>query len=194
MNLFYEEYPTAVSVKGKEVPIITDFREYVKLIDMLKAEEPSSYEKMEFLLQYFIEPPEDFETAVEALTRFVTMEDFDNPGAEVSDAVGQEEFGGDEPQKDVYSFEIDYPFILSGFLQDYGINIRTIPYMHWWEFRMLFSGLSEKTEIKQRIMYRSIDTSKIKDKDERRRIEKIQRSIRLPDAVLTDYDIGNSFM
>lgn len=194
MNLFYEDYPTTVFIAGEEVPIVTDFREYVKLIDMLKTGELDPYEKMEFLLQYFLVQPKNIEMAVDALTEFVTMEGFNNPGTEASAVVGREEYGCEEPQKDVYSFKIDYPFILSGFLQDYGINIRTIPYMHWWEFRMLFSGLSEKTEIKQRIMYRSIDLSKIKDKEERRRIEKIQRSIRLPDAAITDYDIGNSFM
>lgn len=194
MNLFYEKYPTTVSVNGKEVPIITDFREYVRLIDMLKSEGLDDSEKMEFILQYFREPPEDIEIAVDALAEFMAMEELNNPDTTVwADAV-QEERGGGGPQKDVFSFQIDYPFIFSAFLQDYGINIHAIPYMHWWEFRMLFSGLSESTEIKQRIMYRSIDLSKIKDKDERRRIEKIQRSIRLPDAAITDYDIGNSFM
>lgn len=189
MNLFYEDYPETVLIEGKEVSIVTDFREYVRLIDMLKSEELASYEKAYFLLQYFKEPIEDFEKSVDALSGFIEMKDLHNP------LNGPAEDGTDEePKKDVYSFAIDYPFIFSGFLHDYGINIKTIQYMHWWEFRMLFSGLSESTEIKQRIMYRGMDLSQIKDKDERRRIEKIQRSIRLPDAVLTDYDIGNAFM
>lgn len=194
MNLFYEDYPTSVFVNGEEIPIVTDFREYVKLIDMLKSEELTPCEKMGFLSQYFKLPPEDMEIAVEALSDFVTMKDFYNLYKEGSADNYQEEGGNEEVRKEVYSFAIDYPFIFSAFLHDYGINIRTIPYMHWWEFRMLFSGLSESTEIKQRIMYRSMDTSKIKDKEERRRVEKIQRAIKLPDAVLTDYDIGNSFM
>lgn len=191
MNLFYEDYPTAVLVGGKKIPIITDFREIVKLIDMLKAEDIGPREKMYFLQQYFKEQPEDFEKAVDAMSDFVTMKGFYNTGMEESEP--EEESLDGEPQKDVYSFAIDYPFIFSAFLQDYRINIRTIQYMHWWEFRMLFSGLSESTEIKQRIMYRSTDLSKIKDKEERKRIAKIQRSIRLPDAKLTDYDIGNAF-
>ena len=56
-----------------------------------------------------------------------------------------------------------------------------------------FDGLSEDTEIKQRIMYRGIDLSDIKDKDERKRIAKIQRRIQLPAEALSDYDIGNAF-
>lgn len=58
---------------------------------------------------------------------------------------------------------------------------------------MLFDGLSEDTEIKKRIMYRSIDLSAIKDKDERKRIRRIQQSVRLPEDALTDFDIGEIF-
>ncbi len=192
MNLFYEDYPTAVCVEGREIPIVTDFREIIKLIDMLKTEDMNPREKMYFLLQYFQEQPEDFEKAVEALTDFVTMKEFYDQSMEEYEP--EEESGDESPRKDVYSFSIDYPFIFSAFMQDYRINIRTIQYMHWWEFRMLFSGLSEGTEIKQRIMYRSTDLSKIKDMKERKRIAKIQQSIRLPDAGLTDYDIGNAFI
>lgn len=192
MNLFYEAYPMSVCVGGKEIPIITDFREIVRLIDLLKAEDIEPREKMYFLLQYFKEQPEDFESAVDALSDFVTMKGFCDQSLEECET--DEESGEEELRKDVYSFSIDYPFIFSAFLQDYKINIRKIQYMHWWEFRMLFSGLSENTEIKQRILYRSTDLSKIKDKEERKRIAKIQRSIRLPDAELTDYDIGNAFI
>ncbi len=191
MNLFYEDYPTAVCVGGKDIPIITDFREIIKLTDMLRTKDLAYEEKMYLLQQYFQEPPEDFEKAVDALSDFVTMKELGRQDISDDDNCEEKE---QKPQKDVYSFEIDYPFIFSAFLQDYGINIRTIPYMHWWEFRMLFSGLSEGTEIKQRIMYRSVDLSEIKDKEERKRIAKIQQAIRLPDAELTDYDIGNAFM
>ena len=58
---------------------------------------------------------------------------------------------------------------------------------------MLFDGLSHANEIKQRIMYRGIDLNDVKDKDERKRIMKIQREIKLPDDILTDYDIGDAF-
>lgn len=58
---------------------------------------------------------------------------------------------------------------------------------------MLFDGLSDDTEIKQRIMYRSIDLSTVKDKGERKRIRKIQSAIQLPEEMLSDYEIGEIF-
>lgn len=187
MNLFYEDYPTVVSVHGEEIPIITDFREYVRLMDMLNNSELCSRDKIYFLQQYFKKIPDDFNAAIESLIEFVLMEDLKTSEKE-------SEYGNNNmPKKEVYSFEIDYPFIFSAFLSEYGINIRTIPYMHWWEFRLLFDGLSEKTEIKQRIMYRSINLNSIKNKEERERIRRIQDAIRLPESGVSDYEIGDAF-
>lgn len=187
MNLFYQDFPESIVVDDRKIPIITDFREYVKLIDMLNDDEPSPAEKYQFIMQYFKEKPTDFIEALDQLVDFVMMADMQE---EHEDGEEDEDTGRTKP---LYSFKIDYPYIFSAFLSEYKINLRTIPYMHWWEFKMLFDGLPEKTEIKQRIMYRSIDTGAIKDKDERKRIEKIQRAIRLPEAVPTDYDIGDAF-
>lgn len=185
MNLFYEEYPDTILVNDVEIPVITDFREYIKLMDMLNDSKLLSHEKAYFLLQYFKEIPKDFSAAIDALIGFVLMDEL-----QTAESTNNQ---NETPKKEVYSFEYDYPFIFSAFLSEYGINIRTIPYMHWWEFRLLFDGLPEKTEIKQRIMYRSIDLNEIKDKDERKRIQKIQNAIRLPNIRVSDYDIGNAF-
>ena len=182
MNLFYEEYPEEIIVNGKEIPIITDFREYIRLLDMLQDDSLSLYEKVFYVRNYFKENPEDFLAAFEELMNFVTMERMEEQEGECC-----------RERKQVYSFEIDYPFIFSAFLHDYGINLRSIKYMHWWEFRMLFDGLSDNTEIKKRMLYRGIDLSTIKDADERKRIQRIQQEIMLPDAGPNDYDIGEAF-
>ena len=187
MNLFYEEYPISIKVGAEEIPIITDFREYIRLMDMLKDDSLNSVEKIFFIHQYFLEQPNDFQEAMDALTDFVVMKERINQECEEN---GIEEAGN---RKEVYSFEYDFPFIFSAFLSEYGINVRTIPYMHWWEFKLLFDGLSDKTEIKQRIMYRSIDLNTIKDKNEKERIRKIQNAIRLPEERVSDYDIANAF-
>lgn len=189
MNLFYEDYPTSIMVDGEEIPIVTDFRSYVQLFDMLKDSEMNSNEKFMALMQYFKTAPSNFSHAIDALLDFVIMEELPRCGVQGS----EETENDDSKKKELYSFGIDYPFIFSAFLKEYGINIRTIPYMHWWEFRMLFDGLSDDTEIKKRIMYRNTDLNEIKDKEERKRIEKIQRMIRLPGDELNDFDIGDAF-
>lgn len=190
MNFFYEELPTEVDVKGESIKIITDFREYIRLLDMLKDQELDALQKFAIIQQYFIDDVIVDEEAISALSRFIMM---DTNCAEVGNVCDYEEPRGNQ-KKNLFSYSIDYPYILSGFMKDYGIDLIDIEYMHWWKFRMLFDGLSDNTEIKQRIMYRSVDLSEIKDKEERKRIKKIQKSIQLPSESLTDYDIGNAFM
>ena len=184
MNFFFEDYPKTVNVCGVEVPVVTDFREYIKLFAMLKDESLKGYEKICYISQYFLAEISDLESAIYALNDFVKMSDA---------RPRQRESSGQGGSKSLFSFEYDFPFIFSAFLHDYGINLRTVKYMHWWEFRMLFDGLAEENEIKKRMMYRGIDLKTINDKDERKRISKIQNCIRLPDDVLTDYEIGDVF-
>lgn len=191
MNLFYEEYPCSVTVHGRNIPIITDFREYIKLLDMLKDTEIPDLCKMQFLTEYFLTEVSDWKEAFDQLSIFVSMETLDKAGTiSGKETEGEEDLRAEKP---LFSFSVDYPYILSGFLRDYGIDLETVDYLHWWKFRALFDGLSEDTEIKQQIMYRSMDLSTIKDKEERKRIQKIQRAIQLPAEALSDYDIGNAF-
>lgn len=186
MNLFYEEYPTTIDVCGESVQIVTDFREYIKLLDMLKDDEVPDQIKIEIISDYFLSDPKDLTEAVRELTKFVTMEALREKSYDCEDV-------SDGYRKELYSFKLDYPYILSAFLHDYNIDLTSVKYMHWWKFRALFSGLSDNTEVMQRIKYRSIDVSTIRDKEERNRIKKIQRAIMLPERELTDFEIGDVF-
>lgn len=192
MNLFYEKYPKVLEIHGEYVPIITDFREYIRLLDMLKCKELNDIQRIMILKEYFLKDISIDSEAIHALTDFVTMNMKEKESEQDPDGEEGEELE-ETGKKNLFSYEIDYPYILSGFLRDYGIDLETVNYLHWWKFRMLFDGLSEDTEIKQRIMYRGINLSEIKDKEERKRISKIQRSIQLPAEELTDYEIGNAF-
>lgn len=183
MNLFYEDYPDSIEVNGEEIKVITDFREVIRFMDMLADDKLTPYEKIQFTLQYFNPAPDDLLSAEYAYCDFITM---------VALNTEKCDSGGNKPE--VFGFAIDYPFIFSGFLSEYGINLRTIPYLHWWEFMNLFNGMSDRTEIKQRIMYRSIDVGTIKDTEERKRIRKIQQAIALPQRKPSDCDIANAFM
>ena len=191
MNLFYETAPTEVTIGGIDYPIVTDFRDCISLIDMLKDNELKPLEKYELVMERFTQDkPADFKAATEALTEFINMECLPRYGMNtMRDGESEEE----PKKKNLFSFSIDYPCILAGFMHDYKIDLSDIEYMHWWKFRMLFDNLSEDTEIKQRIYYRGVDLGTIKDKEERKRIARIQQRIKLPDEELSDYDIGDAF-
>lgn len=183
MNLFYEELPMSVMVHGKTVRIRTDFRDYIRLLDMLKDKDVKPMDKLLILREYFLDDIEITQFSIDALCDFMS--------ADFSD--GEASQTGTGRRKNLFSFSIDYPYILSAFLRDYGIDLIDIKYLHWWKFRMLFDGLSEDNEIKKRIMYRGMNLDEIKDPEERKRIRKIQKVIELKQEELTDFDIGDAF-
>ena len=187
----FEQFPDTVRVNAKNYPIETDFREWIRFIQLIDDDTVPWHIKCQLLLRWYTdEVPDDIEAAIYALG------DFLEANALRGDIDEEEEEGAAVVPKQVYSFEQDADCIYSAFREVYGINLQTIPYMHWWEFQTLFIGLPEKTEIKQRIMYRSIDLRNVKDKDERKRIQKIQKVIALKKKnhrKMTDYEIGDMF-
>lgn len=192
MNPLYEPFPDYVVVNDKRVRIVTDFREYIKLIDLLKDDEVNTIEKAELIMSWFLdEPTGEFSECLQALSDFVT----NYRGRETRSNREEENDQESEEQHNtpVISYNQDAPYIIAGFLECYGIDLTEVPYMHWWKFQMLIDGMNEDCELKKRMGYRSIDLSKIKDKEERERIRKIQKQIAIVDRVVTSEEIGDAF-
>ena len=72
MNPLYEPFPDYVIANRKKVRIVTDFRAYIKLMDLLKDEDIEEAEKKQLLASWFLDDPgSDFEECLQALTDFV---------------------------------------------------------------------------------------------------------------------------
>ena len=202
MNVFYEELPEALEINGREYPVITDFREWIRFSDMLKSDIPPEF-KLEFLSEMFLEEVPDLytedgiEEVMDAITSFLSLSGTEFPDISSDEANSEEEseeveYEEQRAKKAIY-YEQDAPYIISAFRREYQIDLLSVPYMHWWEFRMLQDGLSEESQIKKRIYWRTCDVSKM-DKKERREILKIRRSITIPEEeYVSDEDIGNAF-
>ena len=81
----------------------------------------------------------------------------------------------------IYDFNYDDGFIYSAFMQQYGIDLQEIDYLHWWKFKSLFNSLNSDTKIVEIMGYRSLDLGTIKDKKEKTRLKKLKDIYRLPD-------------
>lgn len=192
MNVFYEKFPDYITVDGRDYQVITDYREWIKFSDMLKSDIPVAL-KIEFLSEMFLNSVPDIysenglEATINGITQFLIMDGTDFP-------LEDENERDEHSNKGIY-YDYDAPFIIASFLRDYRIDLLEIPYLHWWKFRMLLNGLDEKSQIKDRIYYRTVDLQNIKDKEERKRILQIRRRISLPDEeYVSDRGIGNAFV
>lgn len=191
MNLIYDKYPTAVMLNGKQREIVTDFKDWLKFVDLLKDDEFSQEEKFESILLFYLDPLPVAEqvNACKPLIDFFKMAEAEEKSYQVDCEEEEEETASIKP---LYDFRYDARCIISGFWHDYRIDL-TKSHMHWWKFRILLDGLSSETEFKQRVMYRNTDASRIKDVEERNRILRIQRKIAIPQPVPSDDEIGGMF-
>lgn len=179
MDPFFDAYPKELEVSGKLYRIRTDFRAVLKVMHEVRdAEEP--FARLSAVLWLYRDIPDDAEAAVRAATDFI--------------AGGRTKCGaGSAERKRTFSYEKDATFIVGDFLRFYRIDLTSCRYLHWWKFQMLLEGLPDDSGTKTRIGYRSINTGKIKNREERERIRRIQRRISLEDVGADEYRIGELF-
>lgn len=80
-----------------------------------------------------------------------------------------------------YSLSHDATYIYTSFIQAYNIDLhRSFGRLHWQEFNALLRDLPNTTSFGHIVEIRGTDTSKIKDKNEKERIKKLQKQYRLP--------------
>ena len=189
MNLLTAALPDTITVDGREYAIHTDFRDWIRFCEMLLDEELKEEEKVYIaLMMYTEEQPDNIQLALKGLTDFYLMSDeVTNDTEEVVETEEVEQAN----QKPIYDWSIDSAYIIGAFQKTYGIDLTNIEYMHWWKFKALFTSIIE-FDLEERIGYRALDTSKIKDKDERKRLDRIKKSLMLKTNV-SDEEIGGVF-
>lgn len=186
LNVLYEKFPDYVLVNGIRYKIETDFREWIRFSELVEDDSVPWQIKVELMLRWYLdEIPDDLESAIYALGDFLAARNL----------YGEDKKIYDDVKEPAFSFSDDAGSIYGAFVECYGIDIQRVPYMHWWKFKTLLDGLPHDTEFKQRIIYRNIDVNSIKDKEERKRVKRIQKEIALKkkNRCMSDYDIGDVF-
>ena len=164
INILTEKLPKSVSICGQKYPINSDFRAAMEF-EILIQSDASPRRKTRGAIRIFFggnPPPFPENAIIDAIINFYAG------GGNDSD---------ERPKKNrkrIYSFAQDGDYIAAAFRSQYGIDLLTMPYMHWYEFRALFKGLEESCEIVKIMGYRAADISKIKYKPERERISRLQ--------------------
>lgn len=189
LNVLYEELPDYVIVHGIRYKIETDFREWIRFSELVEDDSVPWQIKVELMLRWYCENvPGDLEAAIYALGDFLSAR---NLYQECDKEVEEDS----RPLEPAFSFSDDAGCVYAAFVECYGIDLQRVRYMHWWKFKTLLDGLPHDTEFKQRIMYRSIDANSINDKEERKRVKRIQKEIALKkkNRSMSDFDIGDVF-
>ena len=162
-NILIDKLPEKID----GIPINTDFRVGILFEIMMQDNELEEYQKIKFALELFYSQPIlDYSKAIENIIWFYSC--------------GKRNTGS-KSTKIIYSFEHDAEYIFSAFLSEYNINLNRIKYLHWWEFKALFTSLSENNLFNKIMGYRAINLSQIKDKEMKKYYRDLQMKYRLPD-------------
>lgn len=168
MWLTRKNLPTNVVVNNHSYDIVTDFRAWILFECIALDVSVDPYYKPAILMNtVMLEAPrqEEKEQVLHALFSFYRM---DKPIKEMTST-----------HKEGYRFSFDLDLIYAAFYQQYHIDLLTIE-LHWWQFKSLFDGLTKDTKFIEIVGYRTMDTSLLKDKTQKRKYEQLQTYYALP--------------
>ena len=176
-NILIDKLPETVEVNCQEVSINSDFRVFILFEQILHDHELSKEDKIKKCLSLFYDDkPSNLVEAIEQMFKFYSM-DFMN------DFYTSNKSKVSKKNKKLYDWDFDQAYIYAAFLSQYRIDLQEIDYLHWWKFRFLFMGLDEDNKISKIIGYRDLDTSKIKDKEEKKHYEKLKKEFAIPEKI-----------
>ena len=171
MNILIDLLPSSVKIDGTEYEINSDFRTSVLFSLLMEDDNLSEEEKvLQALNLYYPVVPNNLEEAIEQIKWFYSCGKLDNP-------IGNKK--AKASSKKVFDFEVDANYIYSAFMSQYRIDLQDIEELHWWKFKALLEGLKEDNKLSKIIEYRSVDLSKIKDKEQRKFYKDMQKQYSL---------------
>lgn len=165
--MIIDRAPTSVDIAGYPWPIRTDFRYWVQferlILDSSVPDEDKAVDMLELLFPWV---PDDQAEAGKKIIWFWQC--------------GIEHGGsGGGTGRQIYDLERDSGYIFSAFDHDYGIDIESVKYMHWWKFKHRMMNLKPDNLFCRILDYRGADLSKKKG-DERQHYEEMRRFYSLP--------------
>ena len=178
MNLLIDLLPTTVDIEGIEYEINSDFRTSILFELLMQDVEIEVEEKIIQALQlYYKQCPNNIEEAINKMLWFYSC------GKE-NDSKSNSKTGSNSEK--IYDFNYDDEYIYSAFLDQYGVDLNEIEYLHWWKFKAMFKALKEDNEIIKIMGYRSIDLSKVEDKKQKEFYKKMKKIYEIPIAISKD--------
>lgn len=172
-NILIDVLPETVWIAGEEVPIETNFRTSILFELLMQDDSLSGVDKtIKALELYFPEIPSDLDAAVDAILWFYGC-------GKIKDHI-RKKMSSKRAHERIYSFEYDDDYIYSAFVNQYGIDLQDIEYLHWWKFRALFNSLKEDNQFVKIMQYRSMTISPDMPKEQYKFYNRMKRLFALP--------------
>lgn len=156
-DLLTEDLPKSVRIHGKEYPIQCDFRIGIKLDGILRSELEDQEKIKRMLVLYFKDNiPPDIPAAIDKIIWFYRCgEVLDNEDEEKK----KRRYIRRRSKDPACVLTQDAPYVYAAFMDQYGIDLTSVTFMHWWKFMALFESLGDETKMSKIMYYRQASTS-----------------------------------
>lgn len=179
MAAYFAELPRTITVEGTEIPINTDFRASIAFEELMQNPQLTDEALVSGVLDAYFDA--DVAPVISRICAagksealFRSIMDFYRCGDPARPA-------GEKNEKRAYSFSVDEKRIYAAFSEQYGIDLYSIDYLHWWKFSSMFSSLSDTTEIAKIMHIRTAEFEKGMTAKERAALRRAKRIYALPD-------------
>jgi len=172
MNILIDILPEKVKIDGNDYKVNSDFRTSIIFETLMQDANIDDKEKIYIALElYYLNIPCNINGAIDKMLWFY------RGGKDITSQKGN---GKGKSLTQIYSFEHDDDYIYAAFMDQYKIDLQDIKYLHWWKFKAMFKALKEDNEIVKIMSYRSMDISKIKDKEQQSYYKKMKKIHEIP--------------
>ena len=174
MNILIDKLPTSVVIDGVEYKINSDFRTSILFSLLIEDNDVNEQDKILGALQlYYDVIPNNINSAIDKIINFYLCNDNNTSSGSSKN----------KSNKKVLDYEIDSNYIYSAFLTQYHIDLQDIEYLHWWKFKAMLESLNDDLMLSKIIKFRSIDVSKIQDKEQKKYYQKMQKIYEIKEKI-----------
>jgi hypothetical protein len=176
-SYFLEELPTSLTIDGAEYPIQTDFRTVLRYDRLIHEGRPDGSELEDALVLMYGGIPANVVEAMLQLNWFIQCGQEEKKHKPSNQLLG---INNDKPM----DYDVDSRLIWAAFRRVYGIDLRAVEYLHWWDFQEMLAELPEDVRLNRIIEIRTKDTgNKRLSKEERTLYKTLQRYYKLREPI-----------
>lgn len=186
MNVLLDRLPTEIFISGKPVPIASDFRTWILFeqlnLDKTLSEEQKAEKSLRLVFPDLMHIPlNEPKQIIERLMWFYRGGDRQQNEYQLREQKRSEarQNAGDETSTLYYDYDFDADYIYAAYMQQYGVDLSTST-MHWWKFRAMFAGLTDKTKFVQIMGYRAAKIDKDMTESQKRFYKRMKKMYALP--------------
>ena len=194
MFLLYQKkdkaYPERIKIGDDLYYINADFRNILRIFDMLNDGNIPEHKKIEKLKSWFFEYnlTENIlnvspEVIIDSFIGFLDTQT-QTPVSDYAAATPFQKGALDDRDEETetentrqFCYNFDAEEIYAGFIGEYGIDLIYTEFLHWYKFKILLNNLSPESAFKRKIELRFTDLSGVRDIS----LIKAKESVQLPD-------------